>query len=354
MPPLCKGDRLQTYLMDHERSRLHRRLHNPDAGPLPDQEVNCGGVTVGSGAVPQLDRYAVSFEKWVQSGQLAFAAAPASDPLGMISVSWQAEDLMLRHKQCLGVKGCDAAACSKCLALTGSRALHTTACRWAFRIDLAGLGRALALESQEQQSKQRELMMSLMSADYGDIAEVRKELDEVMAVQDDDKLFLVIKGKFQAIPSNRQTERLTAWLDAVLVYLSDTAGLDTERAAYQTLCASFKESLISGKVQRSDLDMAAKIAAGGLHAHKVVRCLMASFFASQEKIARGAASRPGTSQFFTDETAREIFFELGWCSGARKMLSFFGVASKNIQPSVDYTLPASTCPVAFQGPPQSG
>ncbi|CAE7389123.1 unnamed protein product, partial [Symbiodinium microadriaticum] len=326
----------KTYLMDHERSRLHRRLHDPDAGPLPDQEVPCGGVTVGSGAVPQLDRYVASFEKWVQSGQLAFAAAPASDPLGMISVSWQAEDLMLRHKQCLGVKGGDAAACSKCLALTGSRALHTAACRWAFRIDLAGLGRALALETQEQQSKQRELMMS---ADYGDIAEVRKELDEVMAAQDDDRLFRMIKGKFQAIPSSRQSERLTAWLDAVLVYLSDKAGPDTERAAYQTLCASFKESLISGKVQHSDLDMAAKVASGGLHAHKVVRCLMASFFASQEKIARGATSRPGTSQFFTDETAREIFFELGWSSGTRKMLSFFGVASKNIQPSVDYRLP---------------
>ena len=130
----------------------------------------------------------------------------------MTSVSWQAENLMLRHSQCLGVKGGNAAACSKCLALVGSRALHTAACRWAFRIDLAGLGRALALETQEQQNKQRELMMS---ADYSDIAEVRRELDEVMAVKDDDKLFRVIRGKFQAIPANRQTARLRAWIDDI-------------------------------------------------------------------------------------------------------------------------------------------
>ena len=125
----------------------------------------------------------------------------------------------------------------------------------------------------------------------------------------------------------------------LLVYLSDKAGPDSERAAYQTLCASFQASLISGKVQHSDLSMAAKIAAGGLHAHKMVRCLMASFFASQEKIARGGKIRPGTSEFFTEETAREVFFELGWSSGTRKMLAFFGVASQNVQPSIDYRLP---------------
>ncbi|CAE7465119.1 unnamed protein product [Symbiodinium sp. KB8] len=92
-----------------------------------------------------------------------------------------------------------------------------------------------------------------------------------------------------------------------------------------------------GKFSREDLDIASKIAVGGLKASKMIHALLASFLESQAKRARGAECRPGTGKFMNEELLREICFQLGSRSAAKTILKVFGVATPD-SPAIDFRL----------------
>ena len=159
------------YLYEHEESVTHKRLHD-QTGEVELVQQPCEGVLLGQGQVPQLDKFSESILKWVAAGQLNFASSPKTDPLNLVAVVWRENDLLLKHCQCLGMRGTKAPACETCLHLAQSRALHTQICKWAWRIDMASYGRALALDPQEARAAVRE---ALMNADYTDIQESGKD-----------------------------------------------------------------------------------------------------------------------------------------------------------------------------------
>ena len=248
-----------TYMLDHEKSKLHRQLHRGDV-QAPAQE-KCTGVCISNGQVPELDKFSGSFRKWAASGQLSFNTASSSDPLQQTSIAWCSEDLFLKHTDCQAQKVGGSPACTKCLTLAQSKALHLAVAKWSFRIDLASYGRALAVAPE---ASRREAQEVLLTADYLQISEIKRDVDGLLGIQDEEKLFRLIKCRFQAIPSSRQPERVRAWLETNLFCLTDKAGPDSERAVYDSLCKQFHTCLASGKFLREDLDMAAKIAVGGI------------------------------------------------------------------------------------------
>ena len=169
------------YLYEHEESMTHKRLHD-QTGEVELVQQPCEGVLLGQGQVPQLDKFSDSILKCIAAGQLNFASSPKTDPLNLVAVVWRENDLLLKHCQCLGMRGAKAPACETCLHLAQSRALHTQICKWAWRIDMASYGRALAMDPQEARAAVRE---ALMNADYRDIQEVRRERDDVLSGKDE-------------------------------------------------------------------------------------------------------------------------------------------------------------------------
>ena len=76
----------------------------------------------------------------------------------------------------------------------------------------------------------------------------------------------------------------------------------------------------------------------GLRANRLIQCLMATFFESQGKLARGATIRPRTNKHLSEETLREVYFQLGCNSSTTAILREFGAAESWI-PKIDFRLP---------------
>ena len=162
----------RTYLLDHEKSKLHQSLRG-DYVQAPAQE-QCTGVCIGSGQVPELDTFSGSFRRWEASGQLSFSTNCTSDPLQLTSIAWRSEDLLLRHTECLAQKIRGSPACLRCVTLAQSRALHVAVTKWSFRFDLATYGRALAISPEAARTEAREV---LLTADYRGIPEIKRDMD---------------------------------------------------------------------------------------------------------------------------------------------------------------------------------
>ena len=109
-------------------------------------------------------------------------------------------------------------------------------------------------------------------------APLKKEVHAVLAVEQEEARLLLIKRKLDSINRSVRTERLHSWLSECVVKLRFSHEPETERRAYRTLCEQFCTSLQTGTMEKKDLQLAARVAAGGLNSSKMIACLFHSWF----------------------------------------------------------------------------
>ena len=79
-------------------------------------------------------------------------------------------------------------------------------------------------------------------------------------------------------------------------------------------------------MEKRDLEVAAKIATGGLAANRILGCLVHSFFEMQTRMENGHKARSSSSKHLDEETFDEIYFMLGVSAQAKELLANFGVS----------------------------
>ena len=329
----------QEKVFQHEGTRKHRlALAGQESVVVTATAAPCPGVLVGCGH-SSTDAVHDSCVAWLGSGMLN-CSAKDNQPLELLhlcSLSYVNDKLVLKHRQCTGTF-VEASACALCAKLAESKQLHGQVARWGMRLSLVQHARSLAHGTQ---AEQEETQAALLSSDFYQFTGVRKEVDDVLAVEQEEARLILIKRKMDSINKATRTERLDLWIRECVVQLTFDKKDENERQAYRALSTHFVESLRTGKVEKKDLVLASRVAAGQLSSSKLVSCLMHSFFDMKDRMDRGHHDRLTSSQHLDSESLQEVAFTLGFESKTKTLMRAFGVNLKG-RSSVDYvcdTLP---------------
>ena len=90
--------------------------------------------------------------------------------------------------------------------------------------------------------------------------------------------------------------------------LPSAATDQTQRRAYHSLASSLCSEILNGTVQRDSLDLASRVAAGGLDENRAVLSLFHGVLDMQEKLSRGLL---GVRRAADQDTLNELFWGLG-------------------------------------------
>ena len=165
------------------------------------------------------------------------------------------------------------AACQQCLSICKSQRVLEDVSRWACRIGLASYAHVLC----QGTVKERELAkQSLMAADWFRMR--KSEVEEILGIPSTLQQVVAIKKKLLSIPRRIRSAKLEAWLQARVATLDPPSLDESEQSALSALTRSFCNSVSEGSIKVEDLQLAARVAAGGLQANKVVKALLQSFF----------------------------------------------------------------------------
>ena len=325
----------QTKVFEHEGTKHHKRqLSQQEGGSLSvvHKASPCPGVPIGSGK-SSLDALQESCEAWLGSGMLNCLVKDGQkpEPLQLCNLAYVNDQLVLKHKDCTGtfVEG---GACALCGKLAENKQLHQQIARWGMRLCLVQHARSLATGTQEERE---ETKAALLAGDYCKFSSLQKELDEVLNVEQEEARLILIKRKMDSINRASRTERLQLWIRECVVQLSFDKKEDSERQAYRALSTQFVESLRTGKVEKKDLVLASRVAAGQLSSSRLVSCLLHSFFDMKDREARGLHDRLASSRHLDSETVQEVAFSLGLETKTQTLMKAFGVNLKG-HSKIDY------------------
>ena len=246
------------------------------------------------------------------------------DPIDLCVLSYDSDSMILKSTECVGTHVPNKC-CSKCLRLGQSKALHTDIAKWAMRLGLAKHAQALAVGSKEDRDESKAI---LVSADYYKIQAVKKQVDEVLALEQEEFRLTFIKRKMESINRSARTERLDDWIRESVMHLSFSRQDDVERQAYRSLCRDFCQSLETGAVSKENLQLAARVVGGKLESNKILQCMVLSFFDMKQRQERQCFDRPCTAKFLDSETLAEVAFTLGVDTKTKTLMRSCGVALK--------------------------
>ena len=129
---------------------------------------------------------------------------------------------------------------------------------WACRIHLAQYAHLLVYgTSAEQQEKVEDLQNEDVNL-YN-----KREIQAVLGIKSPAGQVQTIKKLLQSITVPARTERLCQFIENSVRNLHFLDTSDGERQALTALCNSFAQDVKQGSVDRSRLELAAKVAAGG-------------------------------------------------------------------------------------------
>ncbi|CAE7783785.1 KIN14F [Symbiodinium sp. CCMP2592] len=328
------------FVLDHEATKRHRAGLSQQALAPSAKPSLCPGVRIGA-SVSSFDNVQRSCELWFQSGQLRCKVAEGSQqPFDVAVLSYENDQLLLKHKGCSGTHVKDQC-CSQCHRLGESKELQQEVARWGMRLSLLNHARALALGVTEERE---ETQAALVTGDFMRFAPLKKEVNALLAVEQEEARLVLIKRKLDSINKSVRTERLDQWLRDCVVKLSFNKAGENERRAYSVLSNQFCEKIRSGEVSTKDLSLAARVASGELSSCKLVSCLVHSFFSMRDRMSRGCKDRLCSGKELDEETVTEIAVTLGLDGKCKTLLRSFGV-SLGKKASVDYT--SDTLPQFF-------
>ncbi|CAE7258474.1 unnamed protein product [Symbiodinium sp. CCMP2592] len=318
------------FLLKHEGTKLARKRH-----ALVSQEkpaAVCHGVTLGSGEC-RVDLVSDSCRRWVLGGCMKTQSMsaetqgqqkkpprkpPPPDVLDQCSYTWKGDELLLRSISCDGFKEGESS-CSRCRQICNSKTFHADIALWAWRQEAAEFVRVLVYQSPEKVLQYEE---KIRASDYMNFEKAKQEASEVLGLKDPLQRASLIKRKLLGINHKVRTERLHAFLEATLANVSLEQSTLDEKRALDALSTNFCEAVAEGSAQKSNLELAAKVASGGLDKHKAVAAMFHGFFAMQQRLERGQVRLRRSAD---EETVNELFFLFGLSSGTKEVLKQFGL-----------------------------
>ncbi|CAE7230860.1 unnamed protein product, partial [Symbiodinium sp. CCMP2456] len=309
------------YLRDHENSKGHQDPALPRCSVVAAVAgKDCQGILVGSGQCDGLDRLEDSLRVWVSHGLIQCTTTDPLDPAYSFQVSWLENQLVVKSRYCKPAEG---SPCKHCTKVAGSRNLAKEIIHWSSRIAMVEYCKVITLGTDQEK---RLACDALVQKDCYLTKEGRRDIDTLLAIDNDIAAVGHVKRILESIPKSRLTTRLSSWMAVhVRTLLRSGPALPQERASLRILSESFAESILSGEVLREDVCLASKVLAGDLTSDSVVRCLIHSFLQKQDKVRRGVADRLCTSKHVDEHTMQEILCTLGNSRETRQLLAHFGV-----------------------------
>ena len=307
-----KAESGRRYVKRHEKHDSHRHKLGLVEGQTP-----CPGIALGK-AESSLDRLRGCCEAWHKHGCIQTKAA--SEDNGRSCVwTWRSEALVLKHRACVGQSRSDKA-CGPCQRLADSKSFQKEVAHWGLRIEYATFMHTLVYGTDDERLKATEALQT----HEGNLF-FRGEIQSALDVENPGGQVWMLKRLLQSVPTTARTPRLHEFIEMSVRDVHFRESSNTEREAFKSLCDRFATGVLTNKVNREDLQLAAAVAAGKLSGNRVVSCLLQSFCLKQDKLARGLEDRVNSSKLCDEATTQEIYWSLGRSQQTNSLLHYFGV-----------------------------
>eukprot|EP00439_Symbiodinium_sp_Y106_P050822 s5546_g6.t1 len=294
----------------------------PEQGQLVLASHECQGVSSDDNTMP-LHPIRDSLLNWACAGQPSTRYAEGEkDPLLQIQFRFQEQSVFARSSKCQGRHDRSQAACAECSKEAGNRDMQRHVCRMSYLVDLCTLAHKLShcTEADSQDFVKVIEAREYMTAGYAgdDFAKFLKKKSRLEQVRS-------IIHKFVCIPAWRLGPSLKSLINHWLPSTPTFCAGDVESSAHSCLVQQLSTAVRDGRCRTTDLELAAKIAAGGLRGDALVQGLVSSFlytFCTDLQTKRYKT----TSRFLTAMGAtEEALLTLGHSEDMKELLQRFGV-----------------------------
>ena len=300
--------------------------------PEPEACLACAGIRIGN---PASTLYPLEWtiKSFCYAGQpRTIYSEQEQDPLGNMILEVHPE-ITFRAKSCSHERDRRRIACSECLAQARNKGMHRALSQRAFDIDLVMLAYKAAHTTTEDVHR---FLAEIRSRDYYVLGLAGQNLDDLTKNCTGLKLVRRIRSRFDTTPSWRKSESFKQYLATYLTTTSLYHQGDLQMGAHTALSNALASAVQEGTARTLELDLAARVAAGGLRADAVVEQLVTSFLLR----SKTALERPNSSRHLTEVGAMsEALCTLGRRKEVDALLSRFGINARSVpKPSIRCTL----------------
>eukprot|EP00439_Symbiodinium_sp_Y106_P070695 s1368_g12.t1 len=351
----------QNKVFAHERAAKHRRgllrLQNlglvegavavPDAAaeevaalqdrPALEPRHACVGIRIREPGTP-LHPLEASIKSFCYAGQpRTIYSEHEQDPLGNMILEMHPE-ITFRAKSCSRERGLRQLACSECLKQARDKGMLKALSQKAFDIDLVMLAYKAAHTNAEEVHR---FITDVRSRDYYVLGLAGQNLDDLTRNSAGLKLVRRIRARFETTPSWRKGESFKQFLHSYLTTSSLYHDDDLQMGAHAALSNALASAVQDGTARSLELNLAARVAAGGLRADAVIEQLVTSFLLR----SKTALERPNSSRHLTQVGAMsDALCTLGKRKEVDALLSRFGINARAVPKT---TIRSPLLPPAF-------
>ncbi|CAE7252030.1 unnamed protein product, partial [Symbiodinium sp. CCMP2456] len=302
-----------------------------DEPPVEDQLVpaskGCPGISSQDATMP-LHGIRESLLSWACAGQPSTTySEKEKDPLLHVQFRFQGQSICARSSKCQGQHDSREAACAECRKEAGNRDMHRHICRMSYMVDLCALAHKL---SHGTEAESRDFVEIVKARDYMKNGYAGDDFNKLLQKGSGLEQVRAIVHKFVCIPAWRLGPSLKSlinhWLPSTPTFFAG----DVESSAHASLVQQLSGAVRDGRCRDADLQLAAKIAAGGLRGDALVQGLVSSFlytFRSDLETKRYKT----TSRFMSAMGAtEEALVTLGRSEEVKQLLERFGVNRRSL------------------------
>ena len=330
----------------HERGVFHRRglerlgLAEPAQAALQDggdegqgqlvpASNECQGISSEDDTMP-LHGIRDSLLNWACAGQPSTTYSEGEkDPLARVQFRFQGQNVLVRSIKCQGRHDRSDAACAECRKEANNRDMHRHICRMSYLVDLCTLAHKLShateAESRDfvQVVKSREYMTKgYAGEDFSKCIQKRSSLEQVRA----------IIHKFVCIPTWRLGPSLKSLINHWLPSTPTFCAGDVESSAHACLVQQLSGAVRDGHCKDADLQLAARIAAGGLRGDALVQGLVSSFLYTFRTDLETRRYKTTSRFMHAMGATEEALVTLGRSEEVKQLLERFGVNRRSLPP----------------------
>ncbi|CAE7395576.1 FEN1, partial [Symbiodinium sp. CCMP2456] len=254
------------------------------------------------------------------------------DPLGNVILEMHPE-IKLRAKSCKRERCVRELACIECLNQARDKRMLRALTQKAFDVDLIQLAHKAAHATPEDVHS---FISDIRSKDYYVLGFAGQTLDDLVNPGTGLPLVRRIRSRFDTTPAWRKSDALKLYLKNYLTTTSLFHDGDVQMQAHTALSNALASAVQEGKTRQGELDLAARVAAGGLRTDAVIEQLVTSFLLR----SKDALHRPHSSRHLTEVGAMaDALATLGRRSEIDQLIRRFGVNPRAVpRLSLDHNL----------------
>ncbi|CAE7458131.1 unnamed protein product [Symbiodinium sp. CCMP2592] len=338
----------------HERGVFHQRgLLRLGMVAAPPEEVEaveaeqaqivlasqeCQGVSSSDNTMP-LHPIRESLLNWACAGQPSTMYAEGEkDPLDRIVFRFQEGVVWAQSRKCSGRHDGSEGCCGDCRKMAGNRDMHRHVCRMSYLVDLCTLAHKL---SHCTEAESQDFVKVIEAREYMKAGYAGDDLSKFLRKKSRLEQVRSITHKFVCIPAWRLGPSLKSLINHWLPSTPTFCASDVESSAHSCLVQQLSTAVRDGRCRTTDIELAAKIAAGGLRGDALVQGLVTSFLYTFRTDLETRRYKT-TSRFLSAMGAtEEALLTLGHSEDMKELLQRFGVNRRALPTSrvLDPVLP---------------